>query len=248
MPVLPIFNQDIATSIIGVMHFPNDIAKANAVASSILASGPLHRYRAEGGSLKDDEWLSLIESLAQGNFADEIKENYYIGSAVGQLAKTLWSLICRDPTSASWKKAMRIVEDCVVSQGGDAGFSTFHRSLKVMKPCLHLWGAHTIRREIFGKMWLADPSIGYDGFTDAKCFLMESEILLGQLLKWNDKFKMQSRHLDADHIRVWDNWEVPVLQPHWPKTGRVPFLEPSVNIPPDRKRGRRKKTKGVSPR
>lgn len=245
MAYLQIYNQDIATSIVGGMLFPNHTAKAHAAASSILASGPLRSYCAEYGSLSAEQWLSVTESLVRGNFSDEIEHRYYVGGVVGQIVKTLWSLICRDPASASWKKAMRIVEDHIAIHGGKTGFSTFHRQLQEMKSCLHLWGAVAIRKDIFGRMWLADPSIGYDGFMDANCFLAESEILLRELLTWNEKFKMHSQHLEADHIRAWDGWQAPELRSHWPKTGIIPRLMPSVYIPPARKRGRRKMGNGV---
>jgi hypothetical protein len=112
MPILPLDHPEPFSATLGVMLYPAtdeaDTLKARAFAAQVLAKA-LRRFKEEGGD-PPFEILGPIY-LDAGEWLDDLEERWWGGRAAGEVFKTLFALANTDPPLASWKHAIRIVEE-----------------------------------------------------------------------------------------------------------------------------------------
>lgn len=92
MPVIPVFDGNPLTSVIGVMHFPHDLAKADALSKHIIASGPLQASVTAGHVFGEIAHANLSNVLAaHDGILSEAKKLNYMGQVAGEVIKALWA-------------------------------------------------------------------------------------------------------------------------------------------------------------
>jgi hypothetical protein len=245
VPLIPVFNDELATSVRSIIVFPNDLAKAEAYASWMLLRGTSHLNRSSPVKefLKEGYQIDPLAVADLSQRAAEHAESYkdairasHDGTVVGEIIKTLWALICTDPHTASMNIAMPTVENYAAANGLKTGVSTMHAYLGEFRKVLHLLGAWSIR----GRRFTTDTAVGYDGINDLYSFLAESEKLLRELKNWATTSGSHHQHLSGDDFyRVPSDWWPPERQTGWPKTGGIPDIKVHAGIvPAHRKRGR----------
>jgi hypothetical protein len=223
------------------MIFPNDLAKAKALVGWKLAGGPLQEFLARGYSLPADSIAEIAADAASlsGCF-DEAKRNEWAGSTVGAVVTTLWALICREPETASWDRAIQVAENLGVEHGHRTGRSSFRAHLSEFSAVLHMLGAWQMR----GRRFIVNDAVGYRAGIDAKFFVAESQVLLRKLCEWSSTRRASTHemHLNAEKFEGGPEWMPPEhLADTWPKTGRILMLAlPEDSVPARRPVGRPK--------
>jgi hypothetical protein len=149
------------TSLLGVMRFPNDLEKAAAYASWCLAKG-IEIKPNDAATIDIERILPILNGTArQAVWHEESNRNEIAGTAAGEVVKTLFALIGGDPSVASWKHAINLMElaaarDRVAAAARSADTkprqkapavsrATLHKYLREFSPVLHLWGAYATR-------------------------------------------------------------------------------------------------------
>lgn len=227
MPVLPIFDGNPLTSVIGVMHFPRDLTKADALSKHIIANGPLQAYVTAGHAFGETTHANLSKVLAaHDGIVSEAKKLNYMGQAAGEVIKILWGLKCSQPDRVNLSTALEYVEDSLVEMNEEEiGISTLREYLRELAPVLHFWGARSIRLvEHDGREWVTDDSVGYDAFEDVKAFLAEAETLLVRLLLPMSSLQKQHSYFKTDHYVMPEEWRFGERDPRWPRTGGLTNL------------------------
>jgi hypothetical protein len=166
--------------------------------------------------------------------SNEIATQERHGAWVGEVVKTLWALICSQPSIASWERAIREIQNQRACAGGTISRATLRACLSEMRPALHLWGAGALRE----RRWLDDPNVGYDRIDDLSAFMTEAMTLLQQLCIWRDGRDQPDLLLAGAMFGPWPESHEP--RPGWPRTGgiyRISFA-PDISIPVPRPPGR----------
>src|SRR5271165_2901460 len=103
MPTIPIFNDDLATSVEAIMVFPNDLNKAQAYACWLVLRAvdePVDQKR-----VHDAMVVAEIGEQARRHKVKEGECARAAGNAIGHLIKTLRALVRMDRTNASMNMA-----------------------------------------------------------------------------------------------------------------------------------------------
>jgi len=230
----------------GVMHFPNDLEKANAYSSQIMVSGPLETYYSIYGDLPGQEYRSLLSSLRIDISPEQILLRKQMGHVVGLFTQALWSLICMDRKVASVSKSLQVTENHAFSDPNKfISRAQLYRYIQEMKSVLHFWGTLAIRRTIHGREWLADSTKNYNYYTDFHSFLTEAQLLRWELIKWASE--SGSKHLQSEYFSAPEEWLSSQRQVGWPATGKLSaiFL-PSEWVPRSHPVGRPRKRNPVA--
>jgi hypothetical protein len=241
MPALPIYHGVPTLSLRGVMLFPRDLAKAEAWVGWKLAGGPLKEFLARGHSLPTGAIADIAADAASlSSYFDKAKHNEWAGSTVGAVVTALWALICREPETASWDRAIQVAENVGVEHGHRTGRSSFRAHLSEFSAVLHLLGAWEMR----GRHFIVNDAVGYTAPTDAKFFVAESQVLLRKLREWSSARRTSTPelHLSAEKFEGGPEWMPPEhLADAWPKTGMIRTLAlPEDSVPVRRPAGRPK--------
>lgn len=227
MPVIPVFDGNPLTSVIGLMHFPHELAKADALSKRLIASGPLQAYVAAGHLFGEESHANLSAVLAKHDgIVAEAKRSQRAGQAAGEVVKVLWALHCSQPDRANVSTALEYVEDTLFKvYNEEVGISTLRQYLKQMAPVLHFWGARSIRLdEHDGREWITDEAVGYNGVEDVIAFLTEAEILRTHLFERMAQQQDQHSYFKTDHYVMPEQWRSHLRDPRWPRTGGLPDL------------------------
>ena len=221
MPILPLDHPEFSFATLGVMLYPAtdepDTVKARAYAAQVLG-GAFRRFRKEGGD-PPLETLGRICLDADQPLGD-LAERWWGGRATGEVFKTLFLLANTDPSLASWKHAIQIVEEIAKRNNVKGGRTKLLQAKDRFLSVAHLWAARAIRE---GKSFQR-PEAGYDASVDFQMFLAEAEILRHWGQTWRQPRATSEPLLSPDVWRVPDEWEPPARQPGWPKTGMIPRL------------------------
>jgi hypothetical protein len=263
---LPIFYDDLKSSVKAAMIFPRDPQKAKAYVGWVHAQelGPSEVVRAEVAE----------DAAAFAPYYQEAIENLIRGYDAAFLVGVLWGLICSDP-KASWEGAIKIREELASKIMREklalkiAGSqSEFWDCLRAFGPVLHLQGARYLRfarfmrpdlanvaafapelvlvsdQHLFSS--LADEAVGYLPAIDLLFFLHEAVSLRERLQAWNQRrpspstllTEMFELDLDQELVR-----KLRRLRPAgWPSTGTLePWKLYPQMIPTRRRPGRRPK-------
>ena len=139
----PVFHGDTYGSTLAIMLFPDCLAKARNWHAKFLAAGVIDAYRDAGHSF-EDRWKPFLAALAEVDVSDlEVAKRIRGAGFATDAVTALYALVCTDPETASWNKA--IAEVCKRSVGEVGGSETHVRSqLKLFAPVLHLWLARRL--------------------------------------------------------------------------------------------------------
>jgi hypothetical protein len=143
MPLVPVFNGEPFSSILGVMHFPGDMHKARLFASWYFARLPLE-------SVSDADLLRLLTKDAAHfpPFYEESRKAHVAGTAVGAMTWAMFRLIHAHEKIATWDRAVKVVRN------HDGGLSSSRPTLMgyraQMRKVAHFWGA--LRSGKFGSL------------------------------------------------------------------------------------------------
>jgi hypothetical protein len=161
MPLVPvpIFNGDVATSVFGVMRFPDDLNKAHLYASWRLAK------------VTQSNDAALLRRVAKE--AAEFSPYYFdvgkaeaAGGAVGAIMSTMVRLIHHHPKIATWERAIVVVRN---NDGGlPSGRPLLQAYRRQMNKVAHFWAAFHDRGIKFGDV---------QAFGDGQEFAVRAEII-----------------------------------------------------------------------
>jgi hypothetical protein len=210
MPTIPIFNDELATSVEASMVFPNDLNKARAYACWLaLRVEPMDRELS-----RDARVAAEIREQARHHNVKEGRHARAAGNVTGHLIKTLWALIRMDRNNASMNMAIQTMEN----QGTwdhergielSIGKSTMTDNLREFRKVLHLWGAWRLPDRA-GKVHHDVPSAGYCRAIEIHSLLAQSEVLLHELQLWSLEDKLNRPHLaGGDFYRPPPGWSPP---------------------------------------
>jgi hypothetical protein len=233
---LPVYQGDVCGSLLGVMLFPNDLAKAESFSAQLLTKGPLQDYLRAGHRFSPEQLILLLDALGRELPSKETARQKLHGQRVGEVVKVLWSLIRNRPDIASWESAIWVVEDFSAGAGLTTSRSTFRSHLIELRSVLHLWGAFALRNYQF----FVDPNAGYDGLDDVTAFISEAMALRQQLCDWRNRRNQPDTLLAGDVFGPWRGWQPHQPQSGWPDTGRLYAisLQADVCVPVPRRSGR----------
>jgi len=149
MPLVPIFNSEPFTSVLGVMRFPNELEKAETYAAWSLARGPLRRLSEQGVDVDPNFVLKIGERASQiATLADEVKKAEVAGTAVGAITTAMVRRILRHPKQATWERAIRDVRNN--DDGLPSGRPLLMDYRRQMNKVAHFWGAYYDRGGRYG--------------------------------------------------------------------------------------------------
>jgi hypothetical protein len=223
MLILPLDYPEPFAATLGVMLYPaiDEVARARAFAAQYLAK-PIQLFHEAGHTLPYDALARI--AIDAGQPLTDHDARWWGGSAVGETFKTFFALANADPRLASWSNAVWIAEKVA---GRHSGARTFlYEARRRFWSVAHLWGAWSIRKGQF----VHHPEVGYDGVADFQSFLAEGEILRRWGQEWQPLRRNSDPPLPPDVWRVPVDWEPPVRQPGWPKTGMIPHLTISEEL------------------
>jgi len=260
--VLPIYFDDLESSLKATMIFPREPQKAEALAGWLILRAirdvqdkGLHGWIETMRQQDDfsDQFLKI--SLAAVDFAyvkDEADRNAADGVRAGIITANLHGMICDDILGASWNRAIEIAEKMMTSYNKSRGVSLpanrsqFADCLRRFAPVLHLLGARTIRRQDTAQT-AADrivdltsvPSVGYLRRHDLLFFAQEAELLGKLLYVWDRCHAPRSQHI-AELLEFDATWAPPTRQPGWPTApGELKRLAIDAGLKPVAKKGGR---------
>lgn len=235
MPIIPIFNDEPLSSLMGVMRFPNDMEKAAAYASWRLAKGSKGREE-DATVIGASRMHRIAVGAAEHSQAfEETRRAEIGGAATGEVVKTLFALISSNPEVASWEHAIQIVEKAAARDRAKTRRSVavsptaLRQYLAQFAKVLHFWGAWSIR----GREWFQDASVGYSLPIDVEMFISEAEILSRILRQWDNGQTTKSKYLAGDTFGVGHDWRPPSSKEGWPRTGVLPVLQIDVTAVPE---------------
>jgi hypothetical protein len=257
LATLPIFYDDVWSSLKAAMVFPHDQEKAKAFVGWHQARGCVKL----GAS--DPAWETLEnvpaylievagDTAAFTRFNQEAHKNYRSGYKAGYVVAALWGLICSDRKTASWEGAIQFVEKFTAGAKPLGNRTTFRDSLTRFQPALHFWGARRLRFDRFSDLeadifgLLADDTVGYSAEIDLPFFIKEAATLQQQLRLWDRERSARSELLGDGMFECDFGWDAAPRQPGWPDTGKILIrrLNPEF-MPVRRPRGRPKKTLSI---
>jgi hypothetical protein len=243
MAVLPIYFDDLESSLKATMIFPREPDKAAALAAW-LSIRDLNRGVAQGhtdmivSTLTPDAMKEfLLASCAASYFAplyDEARQNLRTGAKVAVTLNDLWAFICKEGHGASWERAIKAAEIRKVP----GSRSSFFKSLKAFKPVLHLLGARIILRRTGGPGDLEttvrfaghpDPAVDYSRRTDVLVFAEQARLLQAALLLWDSKRPAKGRMFD-EMFDLMGPWTPPPRQGQWPSRLQIRAVDLDKNI------------------
>jgi hypothetical protein len=146
MPLVPVFNGALVSSVLGVMRFPENLAKARLYASWHLAQIPLE-------SVNDADLLRRVakEAAHFAPYHEECRKAEVAGTAVGTITKTMIRLIHAHEKNATWERAVKVVRN------HDGGLSSSRPTLMgyraQMSKVVHFWGAYHTQDGKFVGSW-----------------------------------------------------------------------------------------------
>jgi hypothetical protein len=233
---LPVYHGDVCGSLLGTMLFPNDAAKAESYCAGLLTKGPVQEYRRAGHTLSLSREITLFDALGRGIRSREIETQQIHGQRVGDVIKTLSTLIWAHRKIASWESAIRIVKDQSAGASLKTSRATLRAHLSEMRSVLHLWGAFALRDYQF----LADPKVGYEALDDLTAFMAEAMALWQHLCGWRDGRNQTDTYLRGGVFGPWLDWQPHQPRTGWPDIGRLyaTSFDPSVRLPTRRPPGR----------
>jgi hypothetical protein len=212
MATIPIFNDELATSVEAIMVFPNDLNNAQAYACWLV----LRAVKEPAGQKRSHDAMVVAE-LGEHARRHKVKEGERAreaGYVTGHLIKTLRALVRMDRTNASMNMAIRAVE----SQGAwnrergierCVGMSSLTDNLREFRKVLHLWGTWPMF-DLAGKLACDTPDAGYCSKIDVHRFLAESERLLHELQLWSAEDKLLRPYLAGnDFYHPPPSWNPP---------------------------------------
>ena len=138
MPNVPLFHNHRFASLFGVMHFPDDMTKAEATACWLICQIPqqieqiIEKVRADAVAQivkRGTDFAPLY-----GEFIRAGKD----GHVVGAVTHAMWSLVKTTPNSASWETAIRTLERSKVVNASRSGIKSRR---KAFRKVYHFWGA-----------------------------------------------------------------------------------------------------------
>jgi hypothetical protein len=228
---MPIYFDDLESSLKATMIFPREPEKAAALAAW-LSIRDLHKAISLGhedqlvSTLGDDSIRGLLQaSCAASDFAplySEAYENLRVGAHAAVVVSYLWAFICEEGQGASWERAVRAVE--TKSGKLPVSRSSLFKALNSFKPVLHLLGARAmLKRRGDGRLENTvqfaahpDPAVGYDRGTDVLVFAGEARKLQVALLVWESR-RSSKGQLFNEMFDLIGLWTPPPRQPQWPK-------------------------------
>jgi hypothetical protein len=227
MPLVPIFNGDVATSFLGVMRFPDDLNKARLYASWRLAKV----------TQSNDAALLVRVAKEAAEFAPHYCECGKVevaGSAVGAITSAMVRLVHCHPNIATWERAINIVRN------NDGGLPSGRPLLQVyrrqMNKVAHFWAAFYDRGIKFGDV---------QAFGDGQEFSARAEIIRQIIFKFeieranatNTEEKIRSEYADAFHADVPDRAGALVnISPIPGALWKVPTAKRAQKSPSEKKR------------
>jgi hypothetical protein len=161
---MPVFNRDPITSLIGVMHFPNDFEKAGILPAWRLA-GILQSASNEDVAQFGSDRIWAVQDMARGypKIAGEAKKAFYRGTQAGNLGSYRWHA-SQTGVHATQEDAIRAAE-VIAGKKFPGVRSTFMAAKTEFSKVLHFW---------------AVLSMEYDNRTprDWRLFISQSEAFL----------------------------------------------------------------------
>lgn len=219
MRIIPLLHRDLFTSLWSVMHFPDDPARARGCAAFML-SQILGTAIAQGYELTPDDSRAFFANVVSPPPTHVIAARQQSGTQVGDVVKTLWCLICEDPATASWKRAIQVVEDTAYLAGVPGQRATLKKHLRQFAPVLHLWGAWALR----GREFKTDLDQGYTGVEDTTALLLEGMNLHLLLMNWSgERDRPDESLLSWDVYAPGEDWPLPDPV-RWPGMGAIPII------------------------
>jgi hypothetical protein len=268
---LPIFYDDLKSSVKAAMIFPCDQKKAKVYVGWLHAHELCHSdaEALRHTPVRSEEYLIKVARDA-ADFAphhQEAIENLNRGYIVAFLVGALWGLICSELEKAGWEGAIQITEKLTKKIKISGSRTEFRDCLNAFQPVLHLLGARFLR---FARLMqptdldnvaerilvsdkdllssVSDDTIGYLPEIDLCFLLQEATLLRQQLQRWNRGRPSPSRLLtdemfefDIDHGLL---RKLTRLRPaDWPNAGvLVPWNFYPDSIPSRGRPGRPRKT------
>jgi hypothetical protein len=199
MTEIPLFNGEAASSVRGVMLFPDDPDKARAWSSRHIANGPIETYLETGHRLSQAATVALMKSAGADLLEAESLQSETEGKAVGKIVGHLIREI-DGGKRASWNKSIKYAGP-QVSRASVANYRSHMRRVQ------HLWGAYYLA----DCQWFSHG----EGTERVYQFLYESELILSKLEKWSAASKQlqyNRGYLDADHYRM-PSWALRLKKP-----------------------------------
>jgi hypothetical protein len=265
---IPIYFNNLETSLKAAMIFPHEPKRAKAFAAWLTMQGVKHLQfdvlAFEKKAVREEFFEVACAATDFADIYDEAQKNREDGQRAGMVVAYLWGLICTDPKSASWNMAISATGEHIVKYASKnkrqmASAETLLKGcLGRFQPVLHLLGARTLRRSpgrqkpthkfdrIFDPIW--DLSTGYSRSTDLLFFAAEATLLQKELRFWDEHRGSKiarSEYLDERMFEFDDCWSPPPRQPGWPDTGRVKYgWVDTANMPKKGRAGRPKKNPG----
>jgi hypothetical protein len=182
--VFPIFNNEPLSSLFGVMHFPDDLEKAETFACWWLT--------ATGQSkLADDPERVTQRGAKCIRLADDVKTAAIGGTAVGFVTDAMFVLIDTQGKQATWTDAIYALE--TTSQSLPVSRSQIEKYQRDFRRVFHFWGAWANLRRSQQEM------------TDARTLCDRAEMMLQVFREWS--IRKDSRILRTDFYR--SHWHPP---------------------------------------
>jgi hypothetical protein len=233
MATMPVYFDDLESSLKATMIFPREPQKAAALTAwlairDLRKAAAADRVDAIVSTLTSDAMREFIYvSCAASDFAQlhaEALQNLRSGAHVALVISYFWAFICEEWHGASLERAIKAVEKQLVRQPGSR--SSFFEELKAFKPVLHLLGTRAILKRtglpgdlesIVQFAGHPDPSVDYARRTDVLMFAAEARKFHFALLVWDAKRPTGGQLLD-EMFDLIGPWIPPPSQPQWPKT------------------------------
>jgi hypothetical protein len=202
MPLVPTFNGEPFTSVLGVMRFPENLNKARLYASWRFVQSPFLQ------SVSDVDLLKRLAKEA-AEFAPhyvELAKAEIAGSAVGAITSAMVRMILQpDPKNATWERALRAVRN---NDGGlPSGRPLLMDYRRQMCKVAHFWAAYYDRGGQFGESL-------EEFFTRAESIrriIFDFEIVHANSTKTGKaEWTIQADHLNAFHAEVEDGLRVAI--------------------------------------
>jgi len=225
MPILPLDQPEPFAATLGVMLYPgtDDLEKRKAAAFQMhWLSKPIERLHADGRELSYSTLLHLITKA--GEELEDLDKRWWQATATGELLKTVFALYKTNPALASWNNAAKLATRLSARERRatrhPASRSEYWAARRRYLSVAHLWAAWCIREVNFETR----PEIGYDGYADFGCFLVESEIIRVWGQSSRPSRESSSPFLPPELWYVGRDWRPLIRQPGWPDTGKIPVL------------------------
>ncbi len=216
LPAMPVYFGNPALSFLAVTWFPDDLELARKLVARRLLRRRAPQNALEEGVQLDGRYLAeILDAVADGRPTEEtVDKRRYHASAVGQIVKTLYAIVCdNDPRvqqCASEREAIQQAERMAGRPTHNRrNRSSFDPQLKRFRRVLHMAAVLEMTRE------------GYRPARTAEAAMSNAMIVLTVLHRWHSQRQFpgsRSKLLDGDDffwrwpgMRYYPDHGVPVL-------------------------------------